>query len=550
LTSLFRILSLWRGAAFWLLAGLLLSIAALLTGVALLTASGEAIARGWSGAATPELLWLVAGLPAALLLRWLGVGRVVLRYLERLVTHGATFRALAGLRVWFFRGFAARSAGGLGFRRSGDAVSRLVDDIEALDGLYLRILVPLVGALVLLPVLCLLIGTEDRPLAFLVGGLFVTAAFVLPAVAAHGARAGGRAVSQAGAGLRIVALDALTGLREVRAFGAEDRMLTVMQTAQARLISAQTRLARRGTWANAAAFLCAQGAVLAVLAATGLHPLASIALLFLTVAAFDAVPGLPRAGALAGHAAEAAERVLEAAAPVAGSPTGSATMSTGSALRFEAVGFRWQPDRAAVFDGLTLEVPQGARVAVLGPSGSGKSTLAALALKVVVPQTGRVLFGGADIAGLAEAGLRSRIGWLSQATHLFNDTVRRNLLLGRPDATDEALWAALDSARIADHVRGLPDGLDSWVGESGRGFSGGQGRRLVLARALLSPAPLLILDEPCTGLDSENERAFLTTLNEAIEGRSLMLIVHRLTGVERLDRIWRLSAGHAVAAAA
>ena len=219
-------------------------------------------------------------------------------------------------------------------------------------------------------------------------------------------------------------------------------------------------------------------------------------------------------------------------------------------LRFEGVHFRWQPDRPPVFDGLTLDVPQGSRVALLGPSGVGKSTLAALALKVAAPQQGRVLLGGVDIAALAAADVRSRFGWLSQATHLFDDTIRANLRLARADADDAALWAALDAARIGEMVRALPDGLDTWVGEGGARFSGGQGRRLVLARALLSPAPILILDEPCAGLDAETERAFLATLNEVAEGRSVILITHRLTGVERLDRIWRLSAGKAIAAAA
>ncbi|MEO8715183.1 MAG: ATP-binding cassette domain-containing protein, partial [Acetobacteraceae bacterium] len=261
--------------------------------------------------------------------------------------------------------------------------------------------------------------------------------------------------------------------------------------------------------------------------------------------------GLPRAGALAGHAAAAARRVLEAASapPTVADPARPAPAPTGSALRFEAVRFRWRPDHPLVFDGLTLEVPPGARVAMLGPSGAGKSTLAALALKLAAPEAGQVSLGGTDIAALAAADVRARIGWLGQATHLFDDTIRANLLLARPDADEAALWAVLEAARIAETVRALPDGLDAWVGEGGARFSGGQGRRLALARCLLSPASTLILDEPCAGLDAETERAFLATLNEATAGRAVILIAHRLTGVERLDRIYRLSAGRVVVAA-
>ena len=348
-------------------------------------------------------------------------------------------------------------------------------------------------------------------LALAIGVLFAVAAFVLPWLSARAAARAGAALANAAGGLRIATLDALTGLREVRAFGAEGRMLAAVQAREATLLTTQRELAGRAARANAGALLCGQAAILAVLIAAGSSPVAGVVAAFLTVAAFEAVGGLPRAGVLAGHAAAAAHRVLEAAdAPVpVPDPPHPAQVPTGFTLRFDAVHFRWQPDRPPVFDGLTLEVPQGARVALLGPSGAGKSTLAALALKVAAPQQGRVLLGGVDIATLAAADVRARIGWLTQATHLFDDTIRANLKLARPDADDAALWGALDAARIGEMVRALPDGLDTWVGEGGARFSGGQGRRLALARALLSPAPILILDEPCAGLDAETERAFL-----------------------------------------
>jgi ATP-binding cassette subfamily C protein CydC len=538
---LLRVIGLWRGRWRWLALGLLVSLASLATGVALMAYSGGLIAARAA----------VVALATLALLRLLGPARIVLRYLERLTTHDAMFRALADLRVWFFRGVAASSAGGLGFRHSGDVLARLVQDVEALDGVYQRVIVPLAGAVLLLPVLLIVMLRTDPVLAIAVTILFVASGFVLPAAAARAAAAAGARLAAAGAGLRIACLDSLHGLREVRAFAAEGRMLATVQAREAALLAAQHDLARRGALAGAGAFLCAQAGILAVLLTAAAHPARVVPLAFLAFAAFESVGGLPRAGVAAGQAAAAARRVLEAAEGPAAvpDPAAPALPPNGGALRFEAVRFAWAADRAPVFDGLTLEVPEGGRVALLGPSGSGKSTLAALALKVVAPQGGRILLGGIDLATLPAAEVRRRIGWLSQTTHLFDDTVRANLLLARPDADEAALWAALEAAQLAEFVRALPDGLDAWVGEQGAHLSGGQGRRLALARALLSPAPVLILDEPCAGLDADAERAFLATLNAVGDGRTVVLIAHRLTGIERLDRIFRLSGSHAVAAA-
>lgn len=542
MADILRILILWRGRIGWLTFGAALSVAALATALGLMTLSGVTIAAVLATGTLAATGWL----------RALGSARVLLRYFERLVTHDSMFRALSDVRVWFFRGLARGSAGGLGFRRAGDLLSRLVGDVEALDGIYLRILLPALGAMFVLPALVLLILPANRPAALAVGALFALSAFALPWLTARKTLAAGHGLAEASAGLRMAAIDALTGLREVRAFAAEGRMLATIQAREQSLLTSQRAQAARVAWAGAGAFLCGQAALLCILIAADSNPLAAVAGAFLILAAFEAVAGLPRAGALAGYAAAAAHRVLDAAEQPAAAPdiASPVPMPPGNSVTFENVHFRWQPDRPAVFDGLTLDIPAGARIALLGPSGSGKSTLAALALRVVAPDTGRVRLGGTDMSILAAADVRDRIGWLSQATHLFDDTIRANLLLARPAADDTALWAALDAAQVGDVVRALPDGLDTWVGEGGARFSGGQARRLALARALLSNAALLILDEPCAGLDAETERAFLTTLNEATTGRGIILIAHRLTGVERLDRIYRLSGGHAVAAAA
>ncbi|TLU72433.1 thiol reductant ABC exporter subunit CydC [Lichenicoccus roseus] len=554
LPPLLAILRLWRPRFPALGAGILVSLVALASGLALLSLSGLRLAGSALG------LLLASGL----LLRGLGLGRVVLRYLERLMTHAATFQALADLRVWFFRRIAVSAAGGLGFRRTGDVLGRLVGDVEALDGLYLRLLVPLSGVLLTLPLLALVIGARSVSLALPVCLLFVAVALLLPWLAARASTRAGVPLAEAQSGLRVASLDLAAGLREIVAFGAGARIAEIVREREGRLLVAQHSLARNGAAAGAVSFLCGQAAVLLVLAAAigfglpRISGLAAVLSLFLLLACFESVSGLVRAGVLAGSMAQSARRVLEAGAatgPVAGPtpPVPQASMRptppADATLRLEDVGYRWSADRPPVFDGLSLAIPAGARVALLGPSGAGKSTLASLLLRVVAPQSGRITYGGVDVTGLDVAGLRRQIAWLSQSTHLFDDTIRANLLLAAPDADDAALWTALEQARIAEFVRSLPDQLDEWLGENGAGVSGGQGRRLALARTLLSPASVLILDEPCAGLDSDTERAFLSTLFEVAAGRTVILIAHRLTGVERLDRVWRLQQGRAVPAA-
>ncbi|HTI02463.1 MAG TPA: thiol reductant ABC exporter subunit CydC [Acidisoma sp.] len=540
--DLLAILRLWRNRVGWMAAGLGLSLLALAAGLLLMALAGRVTAAA-----------VTAGLMVTpILLRVSGVARVVLRYLERVITHEATFRALADLRVWFFSGIAARMAGGLGMSRSGDVLTRVVNDVESLDGLYSRILVPLAGAILVLPVLFIVLALDNIELAVGVAVLFAIAAFALPFFAARGTAKAGERLARNLSGLRVSVLDAITGLREVRVFAAEGRMLANVQAREANLLSAQREVARSARIGAAASFLCAQAAILAVLLVAGAPPPAAVAAAFLTIAGFEAVGGLPRAGALAGYAAAGARRVrLAAAAPMLSpDPAAPSPLPADTTLRFEGVRFRYAPDRPAVLDGLTMEIQPGARVAILGPSGSGKSTLAALALRLQVPEEGRILLGGTDIANLRAEELRGRVALLSQATHLFDDTIRANLLLARPGADERALWAALDAAQMGDAVRALPDKLDTWVGEGGHRFSGGQGRRLALARVLLSPALVVILDEPCAGLDRETEQAFFATLNDLGRGRTFVLIAHRLLGIEKLDRIWRISGQHAVAATA
>ncbi|MUG04660.1 thiol reductant ABC exporter subunit CydC [Bombella sp. ESL0378] len=483
------------------------------------------------------------------LLRWAGSARLILRYGERLATHDATFRVLADIRLWFYRRLARGAAAGLGFRRTGDLLTRLVSDVQSLDSLYLRIIIPLATALLSLPIVIFICLKGSMLLAFSIAIIFCLTAFILPAFMARMSYRWGPVLQQAQSEMNNQALELVSGMKELRIFGQEDAAKARLFAAEEAFYQAQRQQSRAMARTHTLAlFLTRLGVICALGGCAGLffskeQAVIGITVLFVVMTALDNIVDLPRAGLIAGQVCHAAERIIEATKmPASQPPEGSRPAPKGYDITAQALSFGWSEGRSTLKN-INFILREGERVALIGPSGAGKSSLAALLLKVVSPQEGCLTLGGADIADIKTEIVRERIAWLSQASHLFDDTIRANLLLGREAPSDEVIWAALEQAQIADFVRSLPDGLESWVGENGSQLSGGQGRRIALARVLLSNAPILILDEPCTGLDIDTERAFLKTLNQLDRSRTILLITHRLTGIEQLDRLWTLQDG-------
>ena len=544
--DLTRVLRLWAPRRNALIGAMMVSMVSALSGVALLALAGQGVAAGLAAGG-------IFGLAALVWVRPLVLLRPALRWAERMASHAAAFGALADTRVWFFRRLAERMPGGIGLRGSGDLLGRVIGDVDALDRLYLGGILPAAAGLsVLVAIVALLAG---EPWLMLLVCLPLGLALVLPLLLAPAAaRAAQRAAERRG-GLRAAVVDPLAGLEDTLAANAEARAMDRLHLADRELMRSQRSLAKRSAWAGASGGLLAQLAVLAALgwglaggsAVAGMVVLA----LFLSVAAAEALGLMPRAGAALATAGASARRLFEAAdtpAPVA-EPTHPAALPATSELVLQDIRFGWRPG-APVLDGLDLRLREGERVAILGPSGAGKSTLAALLTKLAAPERGSILLGGVDLADLSAAEVRSRIVVLSQQARLFDDSIAANLRLAAPGAPEAALWRALAKAGIADHIRSLPEQLETRCGEGGTRFSGGEARRIALARALLPPAGILILDEPTTGLDVAAERAFLATLATACEGRSLLLITHRLTGAEPLDRALRLAGGRLLPATA
>ncbi len=539
--DLSRVLSLWHSRRLWLWGGAGVAVLAMLAGLALLGLAGQGAAAALAGGSVLALLWLR---PLILL-------RPALRWAERMVTHAATFRALADTRVWFFQRLAERLPAGLGLNRAGDLLGRMVTDVEALDGLYLRALVPAAAALA--AVLAVAVVLAGAPVLALILGLPLLLALLLPLLLAPAAARDGTALAEAQGALRAAVVDPLTGLEDTLAANAEPRALAAVDQAGATLVRAQHALHWRTALAGAGGGLLAQGALLGALAwgLAGGQVALAIAALFLALAAAEPLGAMPRAGAALASAAASARRLFQAAdqAPPVPDPRGLPMQPEGFSLSLKGVEFRWSPDRPPVLQGLDLELPEGSRIAILGQSGAGKSSLAALLLKLAEPQAGSITLGGTDLATLPGADVRRRVTCLTQQARLFDDTIAANLRIAAPLAPDAALWRALDRAGIAELVHALPDGLQTQCGEGGARFSGGQARRIALARVLLSAAPILILDEPTAGLDAATERAFLSTLEHNTEGRTVILITHRLTGVEKPQRVLRLAGGRLLTAA-
>ena len=541
-----RVLRLWapRRRALWL--GLLVAMVSALSGVALLALAGKGVAAGAGGVG-------LVGVAALIWLRPLVLLRPLLRWWERMSTHAAAFRALADTRVWFFGRLAERMPAGIGLRGSGDLLGRIISDVEALDRLYLGGIVPAAAALAVVVAIAILLGAE--PLLMALVALPLTLALVLPLMLAPAAaRAAARAAEERGR-LRAAAVDPLAGLEDTLAANAEGRALLRLRAADASLMTAQRDLSRQSATAGTLGSFLTQIAVLAALG-WGLFagaPGAALAVLalFLAIAAAEALGLIPRAGAMLAAAAASARRLFEAAdtAPPVVEPAQPKPLPDGNDLVLSGVTFGWRPDAPPVLEDLDFTLRAGERVAILGPSGAGKSSLAALLLKFAAPQAGVIRLGGTDIQHLASADLRGRIICLSQQARLFDVSIAENLRLAAPEAPEAALWRALAKAGVAEFVRSLPEGLETRCGEGGARFSGGEARRIALARVLLPPAAILILDEPTTGLDETAERAFLATLATACEGRSLLLITHELTGVEPLDRVLRLAGGRLLPAA-
>ncbi|MFF2302321.1 thiol reductant ABC exporter subunit CydD [Streptomyces sp. NPDC058128] len=529
---------------------LLLGSLALGSAVGLMAVSGWLISRA---SEQPPVLYLMMAVTAT---RAFGIGRAVFRYAERLVSHDAVLRMLAELRVSVYRRLERIAPAGLRRTRRGDLLSRLVQDVDALQDYWLRWLLPAGAALV--------VGVASAGFtawllpeagAVLAVGLLV-AGVLVPAVSGALARRAERRLAPARGALATAVADLLRGCAELTVAGAlrdriertraADRMLTGIASRQA---------AAAALGAGLSALVC--GLTVAAAAVVGVRAVAdgrldgvALAVVVLTpLAAFEAVTGLPLAVQYrqrVKHSAERVFEVLDAPVPVHEPARPETPPASPFPLELSGLAARHAGQDREALAGFRLTLEAGRRVAVVGASGSGKTTLAQVLLRFLDVEAGMYRLGGVPAWELDGDAVRRLVGLCAQDAHLFDSSVRENLRLARTGASDEELREALRRARLLDWVDGLPDGLDTLVGEHGSRLSGGQRQRLALARALLADFPVLVLDEPAEHLDLATADALTDDLLRATEGRTTVLITHRLHGLDAVDEVLVLDEGRTV----
>jgi len=512
----------------------------------LLATSGYLISRA---AQRPPVLALSV---AIVCVRAFAISRALLRYSERLASHDAALRLLGRVRANFYRRLAPLVPGDLGGGSGGDLLSRFVGDVDALQDLYLRALAPPVVAALTICAASLTawaILPAAGPVVFVC--LLLTAT-VVPALAALLASSCGRRQAPARAALTAELVETIEGAAELAVAGRARERIARLRAADGRL----ARLARRdGVAAGAATALgsaAAGGSVVAVLlvAIPAVHGgalagvlLAAIALLVL--AAFEGLAPLPLAARRLRSCAEAAGRLEELCArrPSVRDPVRPRALPGEGELVVEDLSARYTPEEPWVLEHVSLRLAPGRRVALMGPSGAGKSTLAQLLVRFRDPDAGSVRIGGVDLRELSQDDVHRAVTIAAQDAHLFNTTLRENVLLARREASEEALWGAFEAAGAAEWVRTLPDGLDTLVGEDGGALSGGQRQRVALARALLSDARFLVLDEPTAHLDAATAASVMRAIVTGAGERGVLVITHSELGVELFDEVLELRGG-------
>ena len=542
--ALLPFLRLFKFAKLPLFLGLVLMITGLASSIGLLTTSG------WFLAATA-----IAGLgtlfnffyPSASV-RGLAIGRTLFRYFEKLVTHDATFRILAKLRVQVFEKIIPLSPAVLNRYRNSDLLNRLVSDVDTLDSLYLRLIAPFITAIFVILAMCIGLSFVNAPLALGLGVSLLLLVFVIPTVFYQLGKKFGDKLVHSRALYRTQFLEFIQAQAELLLFNAEDKLKDNMAKTEANWQADQQKEANLSGFSTALS-LFLNGLIIAVMLwfssqakfGNDEYRMAFIALFtFAALASFEILMPLGSAFLHIGQVIASAERVTDI---IEQQPlvtfNGKAEFDQNATTLIEAkdLSFTYPERQNRALENLNLTIQKGKKVAILGKTGSGKSTLLQLLVRNYDANQGELFLAGKPIADYSEDTLRSQFCFLTQRVHVFSDTLRQNLQFASAvNISDEKMIEVLNQVGLGKLLE-QEQGLDIWLGDGGRPLSGGEQRRLGLARILLNDAPILLLDEPTEGLDRETERQILRLILAHAENKTLIMVTHRLTAIEQFDEL-------------
>ena len=551
--TLLPFIRLFKFANFPLILGLVLMILGLGSSMGLLTVSG------WFLAATA-----IAGLgtlfnffyPSASV-RGLAIGRTVMRYFEKIVTHDATFRILSKLRVQVFEKIIPLSPAVLNRYRNSDLLNRLVSDVDTLDSLYLRLLAPFFTAAFVIIAMTIGLSFVNIPLALSLGLFLFILLMVIPTIFYRLGQEFGERLIQARATYRTQFLEFIQAQAELLLFNAEDKLKENMSATEKTWQEDQAKEAKLSGFSTALV-LFLNGLLISGMLwfssnadfGTDEYRMAYIALFtFAALAAFEIIMPLGAAFLHIGQVIAAAERVTEIIEqkPLVEFNDNEKFETKVRLISAKDLSFSYPGQETLVLKNLTLDLEQGQKIAILGKTGSGKSSLLQLLVRNYDANQGELLLAEKPISAYSEETLRRQICFLTQRVHVFSDTLRQNLQFASADEiSDEKMIEVLHQVGLSKLLEQEGKGLNLWLGDGGRPLSGGEQRRLGLARILLNNAPILLLDEPTEGLDRETERQILRLILQHAENKTLIMVTHRLSSIEQFDKICVIDNGRLI----
>lgn len=544
-------LKLYKKHWFGLSLGMVLAFATLFSSIGLLTLSGWFIAASSVAGLTIARETFNYMLPGAFV-RGFAMARTAGRWGERVVSHNATFKLLTDLRIFFFEKLTPLIPGRIGNLRDADILNRLVADVDAMDHVYLRLISPVVISVLGITSLTIFLCWFDMTLGLTLGGILLAIVLTWPILFYKLGKSNGAELTVNKSTLRVATLDWLQGHSELVLFGVEQSYRDQIVEQQTKLTKNQYSNAVIGGLANALILLASGWSLVLMLwlAADGVGgnaPDPYIALIaFATMASFEML--MPIAGAFQylGQTLTSARRlndIVHAQPDVAFPKTSEQTIRQYD-VQFSDVNFHYPDSDTPVLKGINIKVEQGKKLAILGQTGSGKSTLLQLLTRSWDPQQGQITLGEQPLPALAEPDLRKSISVISQRVDILNGSLRDNLLLAMPDASDDQLIDMLVQVGLSKLTEDT--GLDTWLGDGGRQLSGGEKRRIGIARALLHDAPIVLMDEPTEGLDKQTEQQMMALFDRYHRGKTVIYITHRLVGLEEMDDICLLESGEII----